>query len=89
MIRSAAAVSLLTLWCAAVPAAGADRPQVVDVWPGKPPDESAPIGREIVRMSPRLDRKQVEVTEPTRLVTNVNRPVHGYGEVMLRHERAR
>jgi acetyl esterase/lipase len=74
MIRSAAAVSLVTLWCVAVPVAGADKPQVVELWPGKAPDESATIGAEIVRMSPKLDRKQVEVTEPTRLVTNVTKP---------------
>jgi acetyl esterase/lipase len=74
MIRPVAAASLLTLWCVAVPAAGADKPQVVELWPGKAPDESAPLGAEIVRMSPRLDRKQVEVTEPTRLVTNVSKP---------------
>jgi len=47
---------------------------IVKLWPGKAPDEPAPIGAEIVRMSPRLDRKQVEVTEPTRLVTNVSEP---------------
>jgi acetyl esterase/lipase len=32
------------------------------------------MGAEMVRMSPRLDRKQVEVTEPTRMVTNVTKP---------------
>jgi acetyl esterase/lipase len=52
----------------------ADKPQVVDLWPGKAPDEVAGIGEEYVRMSPKLDRKQVEVTEPTRLVTNVTKP---------------
>jgi acetyl esterase/lipase len=74
MTRSAAAVSLVTLWCVAVPVAGADKPQVVELWPGKAPDESATLGAEIVRLSPRLDRKQAEVTEPTRLVTNVTKP---------------
>jgi hypothetical protein len=74
MARSAAAISLVALWCVAVPAADADKPQVVELWPGKAPDESAPLSPEIVRMSPKLDRKQVEVTEPTRLVTNVSKP---------------
>src|SRR5262249_18443073 len=36
--------------------------------------ESGSIGAEYVRMSPKLDRKQVEVTESTRLVTNVTKP---------------
>jgi acetyl esterase/lipase len=44
------------------------------VWPGKPPEETADIGAEYVRMSPKLDRKQVEVTESTRMVTNVTKP---------------
>jgi acetyl esterase/lipase len=51
-----------------------DKPQVAELWPGKVPDERAKIGSEIIRMSPRLSRKQVEVIEPTRLVTNVAKP---------------
>jgi len=51
-----------------------DEPLVVDVWPGRPPEEGEPRGEEKVRLSPRLDRRQVEVPEPTRLVTNVSRP---------------
>ncbi len=51
-----------------------DNPQVVELWPGKVPDESGEIGPERVRMSPALDRKQVEVTEPTRMITDVTRP---------------
>jgi acetyl esterase/lipase len=50
------------------------RPLVVELWPGKVPDEPGNIGPERVRMSPALDRKQVEVTEPTRLVTDVTKP---------------
>jgi acetyl esterase/lipase len=49
-------------------------PRVVDLWPREAPDEVAGIGKEYVRMSPKSDRKQVEVTEPTRLVTNVTKP---------------
>lgn len=47
---------------------------VVDIWPGKAPDENGGIGAEKTLMSPELDREQVEVTEPTRLVTNVTKP---------------
>jgi acetyl esterase/lipase len=56
------------------PAGGDDQPLVVELWPGKVPDETGDIGAEKVLMSPKLDRKQVEVTEPTRMVTNVSRP---------------
>src|SRR5881227_4078105 len=54
--------------------AGAEKPLVVELWPGKPPDEIGKIGDEYVRMSPALDRKQVEVTEPTRMITDVTKP---------------
>jgi acetyl esterase/lipase len=50
------------------------KPLVVELWPGKIPDESGTIGPEKVVMSPKLDRKQVEVTESTRMLTNVTRP---------------
>lgn len=60
--------------CVAGPAVGADKPMVVEVWPGPAPEETGTIGEEKVRMSPKLDRKQVEVTESTRLVTNVTKP---------------
>jgi acetyl esterase/lipase len=56
------------------PADGADKPLVVPVWPGKAPEETGKIGPEKLLLSPRLDRKQVEVTEPTWMVTNVTRP---------------
>jgi acetyl esterase/lipase len=49
-------------------------PLVVELWPGKVPDENGELGRERYRMSPKLDRKQVEVTEPTRMITDVTRP---------------
>ena len=54
--------------------AAAAEPLVVEIWPGKVPDESGNIGAERFRMSPRLDRKQVEVTEPTQMVTDVTKP---------------
>ncbi len=52
----------------------ADKPLVVELWPGKVPDEASNIGEEKIRMSPKLSRQQVEVTESTRMVTNVSRP---------------
>jgi acetyl esterase/lipase len=61
--------------CLICPAVGAERPLVVEVWPGEVPDETGEIGAEKVRMSPaRPDRTRVEVNEPTRLITNVTRP---------------
>jgi len=45
-------VSLIVAWSAA----GAE-PLVVEIWPGKVPDESGNIGAERFRMSPALDRK--------------------------------
>jgi len=67
-------VALVWLALALGPVMAADKPLVVDVWPGAVPDESTDIGPERVRMSPKLDRKQVEVTEPTRLITAVSKP---------------
>jgi acetyl esterase/lipase len=75
MKPSALAISLTAcLWTAAAVAAG-EKPLVVELWPDKVPDEEASkIGPEKVVMSPKLDRKQVEVTESTRMVTNVTKP---------------
>ncbi len=56
------------------PVAAADHPLVIELWPGKVPDETGAIGPERVRMSPQLDSKQVEVTEPTRMITDVAKP---------------
>ena len=61
---------LLIIACAAAAA----EPLVVELWPGKVPDESGEPRVERVRMSPKLERKQVEVTEPTRLITDVSKP---------------
>jgi acetyl esterase/lipase len=56
------------------PAPGGEKPEVIELWPGKVPDETTPIGPEKVVPSPKLDRKQVEVTESTRMLTNVSKP---------------
>ena len=67
-------VLLIVLICTTWPVVGADNPLIVEIWPGKVPDESGNIGPERVRMSPASERKQVEVTEPTQLITDVTRP---------------
>jgi acetyl esterase/lipase len=74
MMRFAWTVSLITWSCGFGPAIGADGPQIVDLWPGKPPDEPGTIGAEKTVMSPKLDRKIVEVTDSTRMLTNVTKP---------------
>jgi acetyl esterase/lipase len=70
-IASAAALfaSLLVAFSVA-----AVEPLVVEIWPGKVPDESGDGGPERFRMSPALERKQVEVTESTRMITDVTKP---------------
>jgi acetyl esterase/lipase len=80
-MKSMVTISLMVCWFAPTAIATADekkevagQPLVVELWPGRPPDEVGKIGAEYVRMSPRSDRKQVEVTEPTRMITNVTKP---------------
>ena len=73
-MRFASKFSLVIWLCAAWPLVAAEHPLVVELWPGKVPEETGNIGPEKSHMSPKLDRKQVEVTGPTRLVTNVSRP---------------
>jgi acetyl esterase/lipase len=74
MKRMAGIVALIAWWCAALPAAGTDAPREVKLWPGKPPEEPGTIGAEKSLASPKLDKTKVEVTESTRLVTNVTTP---------------
>jgi acetyl esterase/lipase len=67
--------TFLAIWFfASGPDAAAKQPLVVELWPDKAPEETGNIGAERSLMSPRLDSKQVEVTEPTRMVTNVTKP---------------
>jgi acetyl esterase/lipase len=68
------AIAVVASLGVAGPVTGADKPLVVNLWPGKAPDETGTIGAEKVVMSPKLTRKEVEVTESTRMVTNVTRP---------------
>ncbi len=65
---------LISCSCLAGPAIAADKPLVVELWPGRVPNETGDMGEEKFLMSPKLDHKQVEVTDSTRMVTNVSRP---------------
>jgi len=73
-MRFAAGFPLVTWFCLAWPMIAVASSLVVELWPGNVPDETGNIGTEKSLMSPGLDRKQVEVTEPTRMVTNVSKP---------------
>jgi len=73
-MRFAWAISLVACLSAAWPAVVGEKPEVIELWPGMVPDETGAVGAEKVVMSPKLDRKQVEVTESTRMVTNVSKP---------------
>lgn len=52
----------------------AEAPRIIALWPGTAPDEPGTIGPERWRMSPKLDRRHVEVTESTRMLTDVTNP---------------
>lgn len=67
-------VLFLVLWSFGLCHCGGQNPQVIEVWPTTVPDETGAIGPEQSRMSPSLDRKQVEVTESTRMITGVTKP---------------
>ena len=69
-LSAAALFIFLTVACSTTAA----EPLVVGIWPGKVPDESGGIGPERIRMSPKLEKKEVEVTEPTRMITDVTKP---------------
>jgi acetyl esterase/lipase len=73
-MRMALTISVITWLLAAGPAAATDKPAAVELWPGKAPDEPGNIGAEKIVMSRKLTRKEVEVTEPTRMLSNVTRP---------------
>ncbi|HYK89993.1 MAG TPA: alpha/beta hydrolase [Acidobacteriota bacterium] len=73
-MRLGSSLTSIAIICAAGVMVAADKPVVVELWPGKVPDESDNIGEERSLMSPRLDSRQVEVTDPTRMITNVSRP---------------
>jgi acetyl esterase/lipase len=74
MKRTAVIATVAACLLIGSPLAATEKPTVVELWPGKVPDEAGGIGPETVRMSPKLTRKEVEVTEPTRMITNVSKP---------------
>lgn len=73
MSRISAKLAIIVCLC--VPwSSVADEPKVVRLWPGKAPDEPGTIGPEFVHMSKESTKDKVEVTEPTRLISNVTEP---------------
>lgn len=74
MKRTASLLALLITICVVGPMAADGKPLVLDLWPGKAPEEPGNIGPESVRMSPKFTRKEVEVTQPTRMLSNVSKP---------------
>src|SRR5262245_59118394 len=73
-MRFAPTAFLVVGLCVTWPVLGDNDVKVVEIWPGTAPDESGTIGPERLRMSPKLDRTQFEVTEPTQLITDVTKP---------------
>ena len=67
---------LIAVFMAFVLAGSSDavEPLVVDLWPGRAPDENSDVGPERLVMSPAAGRKDLEVTEPTRMITDVSKP---------------
>jgi hypothetical protein len=58
-------MSLVHCLSAAWPTVAADKPTVVELWPGKVPEGTEGIGPEKVRRSPKCTRKEVEVSDRT------------------------
>lgn len=52
----------------------ADDPMVIGLWPNGAPEDWVALGPELIRISPSLERRQMEVTESSKMITNVNRP---------------
>ena len=64
---------LAVLLCAAVRASGAEQPRVVELWPGKAPEESGTVGAEKTFLS-KPNKERSETIEVTQLITNVTKP---------------
>jgi len=62
------------LLCSSFSSVAAEQPEVIQLWPGQAPEEPGNIGPERFRNSPALERKQVEVTVPTQMITDVTKP---------------
>jgi acetyl esterase/lipase len=67
-------IAFIVMICGSFSAFAAEPFLVVDLWPGKAPDESSNAGPERNRMSPKQEPAQAEVTEPTRMITDVTKP---------------
>jgi acetyl esterase/lipase len=65
---------VIALLCLTSPLCAGEKPKLIEVWPGKAPEEPGTIGPEKELMSKESVKTQVEITEPTRLITNVTRP---------------
>jgi acetyl esterase/lipase len=74
ILRAVVALAAALTSCVIASSAPGAEPLVVSIWPGQAPEEPGGIGPERTRPSPQLDRKQVEVTESTKLITAVTNP---------------
>lgn len=73
-MRPSLTLTLVCLMGLAASLAHGNEPSVAEIWPGTVPNETGEIGAEYIRMSPKLERKQTEVTESTKMVANVTKP---------------
>src|SRR3989442_9733224 len=74
IMRFASTVFLVPWMSVAWAVVGVGAPLVVEIWPGTAPDESGNIGEDRFLMSPKLDRKQAEVTESPQMISDVTKP---------------
>ncbi|MGE3819922.1 MAG: alpha/beta hydrolase [Isosphaeraceae bacterium] len=68
MAPSRQALCLAFVWLATIPAAGAEVPLTLNLWPGRPPGETKPVGEESLMPSKpeeRCQKKVTNVSEPT------------------------
>src|SRR6185503_15031042 len=66
-------VILAVLLCATGRLSGAEEPRVVELWPGKTPEEPGTIGEE-KEFPSKPNKERSETIEVTRLITNVTKP---------------
>src|SRR4029453_4105705 len=72
MIRRYVAI-LAVLLCVAGRGSGAEEPRVVELWPGKAPEEPGTIGEE-KKFPSKPNKDRSETIEVTQLITNVTKP---------------
>lgn len=73
-LRVAITFAVICLLICAGPLVRADEPMIAEIWPGVAPDDAGDFGAETIRMSPKLERRLTEVTESTKMITNVTKP---------------